>query len=210
MKKIVFGFLTASFLLILNGCGQIQSNKPDLTQVPTSTASVTSSLETNKDVVKLRDVPIVQSTTVKTVKHFYPNSPSVSKPVENVSNSSHDFVVTQDLQVELYLIDKYKPGTCYGMPSPVPQESIDGMIVRNPDLTQFLKNRYNLTSGLEIYNKMKQIGAINLSLISGGNYNFEFHDGQCCTQTEYQGQVNVVGQTISDKLEVQESKTNPC
>jgi len=35
-------------------------------------------------------------------------------------------------------------------------------------------------------------------------------DGQCCTLNYYEGEINVTGAVISDKITSQATKNNPC
>ena len=153
--------------------------------------------------------------TKKEMPKFYPDTGSNtntggSGSTGGTADSSRSFTVSTDLRVKLYLVDKYKPGVCFGMPGPIPTEAVRGMIDRNKDLAQFLRQQYNLTSDLEVYNKIKQLQNIQLSQLGSGKYSFTFMDGQCCTLTYYEGQVQIVGNNINDTVGTKETKTNPC
>ena len=106
--------------------------------------------------------------------------------------------------------DRYNPGVCYGLPVPIADVSIAGMERRNPDLWKLIKMKYNLTSGLDIYNKISQISGIQLVELAGGKYQFNFRDGQCCVQKAYEGQVNIIADRIDDTITRQETHNNPC
>ncbi len=110
----------------------------------------------------------------------------------------------------MYLIDKYNPGVCFGMPNPVPQSAIDSLINSNKNLSDFIKNRYKLSSDLELYNKLKQLQNIQLTFIASSKYNFQFMDGQCCIMTFYQGIIEVNGDKAYEIIEKEETKNNPC
>ncbi len=138
---------------------------------------------------------------------FYPTP---SKLPAEADSDKRDFVVNQELKVKLYLVEKYDPGICYGMPGPVPEEAISGMIDRQPELAEFLAVNYDLKSDLEIYNRIKQLNGVRLTEISGGKYQFNFTDGQCCTLTIYQGEAVIIADTVSDKITSRETKQNPC
>ena len=142
-------------------------------------------------------------------RKFYPDNNQLEKP-EPVGTGGSEFVITQELEIKFYLVEKYNPGVCYGLPGSVSQEVTGGMISRNPELAQLIKGKYNLTSDLDIYNKIKQLNGIMLTKMAGGKYQFNFTDGQCCILTAYEGEVDIVGKTISDQIIREETKQNPC
>ena len=215
MKKISFLLIILGFVLILSGCGAEVPNLLTDSSNTSNTASVTDDkIATSGDVVT--PPQIIPSTTSpkKTVQKFYPEGLS-PKPATaddakiSPNGNSSSFSVTQELQVKLYLIDKYKPGVCYGLPTPVPEVAIVGMITDNPDLVKFLKSKYSLKTDLEIYNKIKQINGIHL-IQDKGSYTYEFTDGQCCTLHAYQGKITIIGNSISDVILQQATQSNPC
>ncbi|MFA6918613.1 MAG: hypothetical protein WC244_00645 [Patescibacteria group bacterium] len=219
MKKTLL--LLTIFLLafILSGCGTEVAN-------PLADNSISGEVATNDQTSSTGDAitsvdavistPIASSTTSskKTVQKFYPEGLSPKKEAVDDSKTSagsgsSSFSVNQELQVKLYLIDKYNPGVCYGLPGPVPEVAIQGMITDNPDLVKFLKSKYELKTDLDIYKKIKQINGIYLKQ-DKGSYLYEFTDGQCCTLHAYQGQITIIGNNISDTILQQETQSNPC
>lgn len=161
------------------------------------------SVNSNKENSNQKAVPSAE------LKRFYPQTAVANKPAA-VPDPAKDFVITQELTLKLYLVDKYNPGTCYGLPSPVPDAAVKGMVSNNPELAQFVKYKYKLNSDLDIYNKIKQLNGISLSKIAGGKYQFNFTNGQCCILTAYEGEATIINQTISDSITRQETKNNPC
>jgi hypothetical protein len=145
-------------------------------------------------------------------KKFYPDALTVKKPVSinSFGDSSDSFVITQELQVKLFLVDRYNPGTCYGIPGPVPAVAIASMISKNLGLVKFLRQQYSLPADFDVYSKIKQINGINLTEVAGGNYEFKFIDGQCCTLNVVGGTIQIIGQSIDHQVTNQESKNNPC
>jgi hypothetical protein len=210
MRKIAYLGPIAAFALVLAGCGVNPPTgaSPSQNQAPSPLSEVSSTLAS----ATVPDIkPADRSATAKEVKHFYPTTVNVEKPADLVPNTEgRDFVVTQDLQLQMYLVDKYKPGICYGDPGPIPDEAVSGMIARNPDLSKYLKLRYKLASNLDIYTKIKQLNGVSLKMISGGNYGFDFMDGQCCNMTYYAGTVKITGQVMSDQLNTQEEAKSNC
>ena len=184
------------------GDGLVASNTPEIelgNEAPSP--EPTSSIDLSKR------APVVTST--KKVNKFYPDAGNNVKPV-SASNPDKDFAVTPELLAKMYLADKYKPGICYGLPKPIPEEAVAGMIARSPQLAQFLKQKYSLSGDLDIYNKIKQLNGISLDKLGSGKFNFQLMDAQCCTMTGYQGEVMIIGPSITDKVINQETKTNPC
>ncbi len=222
MKKLV---ILASFVLILPlaGCGlpegaELGTGEPSEAVIGTTSADVgqqNPAFETTAD-----NSAMAASTTPgkKPIKRFYPESGSgvsadsgttdSAKPIS--TNPDQSFVVTPELIAKLYLIDKYDPGVCFGMPGPVPQSSIDSLIAGNKQLSEFLKQRYKISSDLDVYNKLKQLQDVQLTVVASSKYKFQFMDGQCCSMTFYQGTVEVSGDKATDIVTNKESRTNPC
>lgn len=194
MKKIGFFSLLLIAVLALSGCSQATDSPALSAEDPGATGSA--SQEANQPV---------------TPKKFYPQTSALSTTDKAEATApGGDFTITQELLIQLYLADKYDPGICYGAPAPVPEVAVSGMIERNPELAQFLKERYNLSTDLAIYEKVKQLNGIQLTKLSGGLYRYNFTDGQCCSLAAYEGQATIVGQKVSDEIINKESKTNPC
>jgi len=191
--------LTACSLADNTSSGTINSKKEEANQNITNNSS---------------GQPKVDKNTPKQaqVKKFYPDPLISSEQASSTTKSdiAQDDLMPENLQIKLYLVDKYKPGTCYGMPGPVPDEAISGMIKRNQSLAKFVKDKYKLKSDLEIYLKIKQIFGIQLEPASGGKYQYNFIDGQCCTLKSYNGLIENIGGKISDSVINQETKNNPC
>lgn len=209
MRKLGFFIFILVATVFLSGClsyGKKASNTP----VANQSVSTTDSSIINSD----SNQPVDSNSLVK---KFYPEKSNLIKNIfdsgttePTVTGDIQDFLVTPQLLVKIYLVDKYGPGTCYGLPSAVPESAIESMLVRNPGLAQFLRNRYKLDTDLAVYNKIKEFNGITLTELSGGKYKFSFTDGQCCTLTYYEGIITIIGQNISETITNQDSKTNPC
>ena len=220
MKKTLLLLTIFILAFILSGCGievvnPLADNAIPGEAVPSEPTSSIGDAVTSVDAVI--PTPIASSTTTpskKTVQKFYPEGLSPKKeavedPSTSAGSGSSSFSVNQELQVKLYLVDKYNPGVCYGLPGPVPEVAISGMIADNPDLVKFLKSKYELKTDLDIYKKIKQINGIYLKQ-DKGSYLYEFTNGQCCTLHAYQGQITIIGNNISDTILQQETQSNPC
>lgn len=208
IKKLTLGTLLVLVALAVSGCfGGGNKNLNNVVNAP-ETTNQAADLSANQsgDAVVTQNEPVL--------KRFYPEITRVDKKDINQDGMPNDaergFVITQELIVQLYLIDKFNPGVCFGLPGPVPEEAVTSVLSSNLVLAKFLKDKYRLSTDLDVYNKIRQIKAITLQKIVGGKYNFSFMDGQCCTLMYYKGRVNVIGNDISDEVTDQETKTNPC
>jgi hypothetical protein len=208
MKNIIFltAVLLCVFLIIF---GLIEKNK---------------AIEINKEIVleaesKVKTIPETEvlkkidqlmTSSEATIKEqsdnnnqlptvFYPDAVA-QQTDEQAIDDGRNFYLSNELLVKLYLVDKYKPGICYGAPTAVPDISIDTVLSGQKSLADFLRQRYGLESELELYNKIKQINGIDLKEISSSNYNYSFMDGQCLILTYYQGRISVFSERIEEVL----------
>lgn len=112
-----------------------------------------------------------------------------------------------ELEARTYLVDKYNPGTSFGMPRVITQSEIDGLLRANQELAAYVKTKYNLQRDIDVYNKMQQFMGIQLTSAANG-YTFAFSDGQGCTITKYEG--TVTGPPIADTVTKREQRQVPC
>lgn len=205
MKKTILAIFLLFSLLPLAACSlgggspmTVQNSAVDASTPNPASTTVATNTPTASD--------------AKKVQKFYPEplvsqgDPSISAVAKN--NSSDP--MPDNLEIKIYLVDKYNPGTCYGMPTPVPEEAISGMIARNQSLANLVRTKYKLKSNLDIYLKIKQIFGIQLAPISGGKYKYDFTDGQCCSLKYYSGEIQNIGGKILDSVTDQQTKNNPC
>ncbi|MCJ7450446.1 MAG: hypothetical protein MUP58_01765 [Candidatus Nanohaloarchaeota archaeon QJJ-9] len=113
----------------------------------------------------------------------------------------------QDIKAEL--VEKYQPGTCFGMPGGVSEKMIEQTIEQNKKLSDYIKNQYNLQDKQKIYNKIKQFQNINLNR-TGKKYDYILRDGNCCTITTYNGTATLGEGTITIQEENRSSENVPC
>jgi len=196
MRKSLLSLLLLFIIVILSGCFN---------------NTIDSVVESDNKNEPIKDNINIQSKEESVVKKFYPKSSDVEKSTSDQSiENSNEFVITQELEIKIYLVDKYNPGICYGTPSVVPQSEIAGVLKRNQGLVLFIKGKYGLDSDLDIYNKIRQINSIQLDKTTGGKYIFSFVDGQCCVLNAYQGEADIVGRIVSDKIINHDIMDNPC
>jgi len=155
--------------------------------------------------------PVTQQATIKQeMTKYYPDGTPVAgaSSVENpATTADQNFQITTSLTAKMYLVDKYKPGICFGAPSAPPQVAIDSMIASNQQLAKFLQQRYNLATDLDIYNKIKQLQGISLTETQSGKFDFKFMDGQCANVVYYEGYIQVTGSQAVETITTQNSHT---
>jgi hypothetical protein len=135
MKKIVFLLILFIFTQIMVGCqGQTPSRLDGLlgdiddNQVIPNTNQATADSE-----VKTAGLSAPAA-------NYYPDAglPTV--------DSNATVVLTDKLKMKLYLIEKYKPGLCFGKPAGVSQEAIALYLRENAALAQFVSEYYKTGS----------------------------------------------------------------
>lgn len=218
MKRIFIILL--SLIFVLTGClpnfnkKQTNNNQVNQPLATTTTKTIDTLVTTTLTVNQPQDnLLVATSNNKREIKRFYPDNDSTNstnKKSSTLDDQEKSFTITPELIAKMYLIEKYNPGVCFGMPSPVPQSGIDYLINNNKPLADFVRQRYHLSSDLEVYNKLKQFQNIQLNMIASSKYKFQFMDGQCCTLTFYQGTIEVKGDRAIEIIENKETKNNPC
>lgn len=217
MKKFIIVIL---FLVIfsLSGC-LLRINEQQLRD-----GQIKKSISSNQEEIlnfqsrELSENQLIAATSSESkreIKRFYPDSASLSSEVnsdlfDSIPDPEKSFTITSELIAKMHLIDRYNPGGCFGLPGHVSQSAIDSLINDNRLLSNFVKQKYKLSSDLEIYNKLKQFQNIQLTSIASSKYKFQFMDGQCCVLTFYQGVIEINGDKIIEVIDKKETKTNPC
>ncbi len=112
-----------------------------------------------------------------------------------------------ELETRTYLVDKYNPGTSFGLPRVIVQSERDALLHVNPDLVTYVKGKYNLVSDTDIYPKVMQFLAIHLTPTREG-YDYAFSDSRTCTITSYEGKL--MGPPVTDTVTKREQRTVPC
>ena len=136
------------------------------------------------------------------VEHYRPDTSSQqsSQSPASANNSARNFTITIELLAKMHLVDKYRPGICFGAPVAVPQVAIDSLLSAQNDLADFLRQHYGLISDLEVYNKIKQLQNIQLTAITSSKFGFTFMDGQCANLVYYEGIVEVMNNVVTDTV----------
>ncbi len=121
-------------------------------------------------------------------------------------NQEIDFKDNEEFLIRTYLVEKYNPDNCFGMPSIsiYPERKV------NKDLIVRIKERFNLTHDSEAERIARKMARIGLMKESENEYYFEFSDGRCCDITKYKGRIKLVINKIIEELIEKESKNVPC
>jgi hypothetical protein len=110
------------------------------------------------------------------------------------------------IRMKLYLIGKYHPGICFGMPA---GSSKDPLSERLEEIRlKLLLVRMPATSTAE--SVQQQLHSVQLRKMRNGTYGFTVTDGQCCTVYTYEGVVRESSAGFQDTLNNREKKTLPC
>lgn len=108
-----------------------------------------------------------------------------------------------DQEAKAYLLGKYNPGICFGMPRVITET--ERTLVMKPDVVTYVRQRFSVTSDNDIYTKIVQLLGITIR----GDA-FTFRDGKCCTITTYEGKIKIDGSTIQDEVVKQDAQNVPC
>lgn len=172
--------------------------------VPAASGTAAAVQKASEPLVKPGQTAIPQQ-----MKKYYPEGSSAGGLAATSQIAvEQEFQITPSLLVKMYLVDKYKPGICFGLPMAPPQSAIDEMMRSNELLANFLREKYDLTSDLDVYNKIKQLQGVFLTEISSSNFNFRFSDGQCQSVKLYEGTASVNGTTVTETITSEEGYTN--
>ena len=203
MRKIAILLVLFIFTQIIIGCqgqtpGRLAGLLEDIGNSPT--VSTTSSTATGQE-AKTVSMP---APAVDSAANFYPDAglPAAS--------SNTEIVLTDKLKMKLYLVEKYKPGLCFGEPAGVMREDIALYLRENAPMAQFVREYYKIDSELEIYLRVQQIEGINLTRGQNGKYLYRLVDGQCCDLATYEGEINIININIFENLLSHNTKKTPC
>lgn len=203
MKNIIYTVIIIACVGLIY-VGLTRKNTPPAAQ---NTVATTGSEAVSTDTVKPTNSSTAAVAIGQNVEHFRPDAATPTSAATPAQSAERNFQLTPDLLAKMYLIDKYKPGTCFGLPAPVPQIAITNLVASNPPLSSYLRQKYGLKTDLEVYNKYKQLQGVTLTETASSKYNFAFTDGQCQTEVHYEGVVTVSNNNVSATVLSQDSYT---
>lgn len=201
MNKVVLIIIVIGCLgLIVWGVFSKQLAVPSGVQINNQSASETGSsstaASTTTTISPVTGQKVIQPSMVK----YYPENSATTGSGGSAVSADADFIITPAQQAQMYLVDKYKPGICFGMPLAPTQNLINAELALDPRLAKFLKAYYQLATDLDTYNKLKQLRGISLTETKSGTFDYIFEDGRCSDIVDYRGVVEVATNRVSDNL----------
>jgi hypothetical protein len=186
--------------------GILEKNK-SVTEPELKQALVPEELEVKKEELvaqQITDSEVIKNNFVVNneteLARFYPDSTIGDLSQEVFETDGRNFQLTPELEARFYLIDKYNPGVCYGTASAPPEISLKTVLSAQQLLAEYISQNYNLSSDLDVYNKIKQLNGVNLKEISSSNYDYSFVDGQCAILTYHEGKISVINGRVEEFL----------
>ncbi len=143
---------------------------------------------------------------IKEIVKYYPESFSSQREVTEDQNGQYP----KNFDILDYLSDKYDPGTCFGIPEPVTEHELKSVLQEEDKLALYFKNKYKLDSDIDIFLKIKKLSVIILTPSSGGKFNYEIKDGQCCSTKIIKGEILNLGGKIFEEFKSEKIIENPC
>ncbi|MFB6296794.1 MAG: hypothetical protein ABEH66_08180 [Halobacteriales archaeon] len=123
--------------------------------------------------------------------------------------SENETTPTGGLQytIRVTLIQRFDPGTTFGMPTAHTNETIEAAIEEQPQLAEKLSETFNTSSRRELFTRLEQYNQIRISKRGSDRYSFSIRDGNACTITTINGTYHANG-SISHVTNASESV--PC
>ena len=112
------------------------------------------------------------------------------------------------LEIKIYLVKKYNPGICIGMPTVYGDWMIQSALGDTAAVC-LIKDQFNVTRDFEIFTKIQQLNSVQVWK-ENNKYIFRFTDGQCCSLTHYEGYVSQSRNNFIEVITKQFSENVPC
>lgn len=114
----------------------------------------------------------------------------------------------EEIKMRLYLVKKYNPGDCFGMPmikNPRYQSKI------SPELLLKVKSLSSeKLNDVEFEKIIRQMERIAIKKTDTAKYYFQFVDGKCCSIMHYKGNLEMHNDEIFEELLEQRGEIVPC
>jgi hypothetical protein len=131
------------------------------------------------------------------------NNPSEKCDLDSFDADSVNF------SIKKYVVDKYHPGDCFGMPSPPVIQAMANAIKADTVAANKISNVYGITDTFELYTKLRMFQAVTIKT-ADCKIDVNFADGQCCSINRYSGQIYVVKNQITDSISLDSTDHVPC
>jgi hypothetical protein len=113
----------------------------------------------------------------------------------------------EEINMRLYLAQKYHPGNCFGMPgrdNTIYQRKI------TPELLNKIKRMIPDKSDKECEATIREMERIGIIKTGPWKYRFEFRDGECCTIISYKGNLEIRNDKILEEFTDKIIENVPC
>ncbi len=110
----------------------------------------------------------------------------------------------------VFLVRKYDPGLCYGMPSAVPDSLVAAVIAGSPRLSAFIKTTFAVESDFQVFTKLRQLLMTKVREQSDGIYEYYLQDGRCCDILRFHGQLELREKVFFDRQLDRSVENVPC
>lgn len=134
-------------------------------------------------------------------------NPEPEYPMVRINSLTVSLGDDEEINMRLYLAQKYHPGNCFGMPGP------DNTIYQRkitPELLNKIKRLIPEKSDKECEAIIREMERIGLIKIGRWKYRFEFIDGECCTIISYKGNIEIRNDKILEELTDKIIENVPC
>ena len=131
------------------------------------------------------------------------NDNSGNDDTETVKIKSDD----DELRIKLYLVKKYNPGNCFGMPKIEDDRfkpKIDTLLISK------VKQILNISSNKDAESIVRRLNKINVNRAGENLYYFDFADGRCCNITYYKGKIEIISGEFREEILEQKKENVPC
>ena len=128
--------------------------------------------------------------------------------VHSINAMRVTFGDVEEIKMRFYLVNKYNPGDCFGMPmikNPRYQSKI------SPELLLKVKNLSSEKPDDDECEKIiRKMERITIKKTDTSKYYFAFKDGKCCSIIYYKGKLEIRNNEIFEELLEENMEMVPC
>ncbi len=114
------------------------------------------------------------------------------------------------IEATVFLVKKYDPGLCFGMPSPVPDEVVTRVLSMNPRLVIFVRKNFIVNSDFQVFVKIRQMFMTKVRTLNRGEIEYYLMSGMCCDIFRIHGKLVRRNGELFDSLLNRAVKSVPC
>ena len=114
------------------------------------------------------------------------------------------------IDATVFLVKKYDPGLCYGMPSAVHDSLVAAVVAGSPRFSAFIRTTFAVESDFQVFTKLRQLLMTKVREQSDGIYEYYLQDGRCCDILRFHGQLELRENTFFDRQLNRSIENVPC